>query len=202
MSFEIKTISGESRFLRPTDSCLESVVAGSTVESNFVDQSGCAYTGFFDGRNVIFSDGAADHIGQWIQGTPATIIRRTRLLPVGFTFTFMDHGHAPQRLHAVWEFGAPHRDAMEAWKLANFSISSADRYLNRNHPRSSIHLRTKGEFATGADSSHVIISSMQVDKRTTGEIHVGEFNPFTGFGIGFVLHQLEGCSSSKLRIGR
>jgi hypothetical protein len=197
MSFEILCIPGETRRLRPAEFRSETGRSGEGFD--FVDQDGCPYSGFFDGRNVIFSDGAADYAGNWRQGTTATVIRRTRLLPVGFTFIFMDHGHIPQRLHALWEFDGPQEAAVEAWKLAGFSVSSADRYFNRNHSRSSIHFRTKGARITGADSSHAIMTSGADGNRASGEIHVGEFNPFTGLGVGFVLHQMEGRSSFARR---
>ena len=157
----------------------------------FFDPRGQRYSGHFDGRRVIFSDGVVDYPGRWIQGTAATVLASGGLLRPGFRFTFMDHGLPPQRLHAVWIFEGILRDAIEGWKLAHFSISAADRFFNRNHPGSSIHLRTRGAFATGADSSHVVIPWMQAGGRTTGNIHVGEFNPLTGFGLGFVLHHLE-----------
>lgn len=192
MSFEIRTTSGESRHpLSATNSRL----TGDRPEcdENFVDESGCTYLGFFDGSNVIFRSGSTDYVGRWLQGTAATVIRHTQLLPDGFIFNFMDHGNFPQRLHAVWEFGGSLQKVLEAWKLAGFSVSNIDRHFNQNHSRSSTHLRTKGAFITGADSSHVVIPPTRAEaSSTSGEIHVGEFNPCTGFGIGFLLHRLEG----------
>ena len=167
------------------------------LQRDFVDEIGHAYSGFFDGKHVVFSDGSTDYTGEWLQGTVATVIRQSRRLPSQFTFTFMDHGNTPQRLHAVWEFEGALDSAVEGWKRAGFIVSNVDRYLNRNHPRSSIHLRTRGAFWTGADSSHVVIPGFQVEKFTTGEIHVGEFNPFTGLGIGLLLHLLEGKSLKR-----
>ncbi len=161
---------------------------------DFIDAGGHRYAGCFDGHNVIFSDGETDFIGRWRLGTPAVIVRRMRRLPSRFMFTFFDHGHAPQRLHALWEFAGSHSAAIEAWRQAGFSLSPFDRRLNRNHPRSSTHLRTKGASITGADSSHVVI--FPGDDCTKGDIHVGEFNPFTGFGVGFVFHWMEGRNSS------
>jgi hypothetical protein len=188
MSFEILTISGETRMLRHED--ITAQPALSNAHPDFVDACGHRYSGSFDGKNVTFNDGAVDWVGGWVQGTSATIIRNTKLLPDGFTFTFMDHGPGPQRLHAVWTFKGSVEEVIAGWRLAGFSLSRADRTWNRNHPAST-HLRTKGGSLTGADSSHAIIPVVQTEMYTTGEIHVGEFNPLTGFGIGFVLHQLE-----------
>jgi hypothetical protein len=80
--------------------------------------------------------------------------------------------------------------AIAAWKQAGFTVSIPDRAWNRNHP-ASVHLRSQGARLTGADSSHVTIAIDQTGDTTRGEIHVGEFNPLTGFGVGFVLHHLE-----------
>ncbi len=195
MSFEILSISGETRLLSALDFPGQPTRtdADQTFDQYFVDSQGQRYSAFFDGRNAIFNDGAADFIGRWLLGTSATAIQRTRRLPDGFTFTFMDHGPRPQRLHAVWRFPGSVEEAIASWKLAGFSVSSVDRLWNRNHP-SSIHLRTRGALATGADSSHVVMPVTQTENTATGEIHVGEFNPLTGLGIGFVLHHLEGCT--------
>src|SRR5487761_1199403 len=92
MAFEIDSVGGgESRLL-------------AACGPDFIDACGHRYAACFDGHDVIFSDGETDFIGRWLLGTPAVIIRRPRRLPAGFTFTFFDHGYAPQRLHALWEF--------------------------------------------------------------------------------------------------
>ena len=199
MSFEIQGCSdGNARRLQRLATACRVVVPDLLPEDNeeFLDPEGQSYAGCFDGRNVIFSGLAADYVGQWVQGTQATVIRSGRRLPRGFTFIFMDHGKPPQRLHAKWEFDGPLREAIQGWKQANFSVSRVDRQFNREHPEASIHLRTRGAWVTGADSSHVIIPSGQTGQRMTGDIHVGEFNPLTGFGIGFMLHQLE-CRKNR-----
>jgi hypothetical protein len=188
MSFEILSNSGASRLLSAVDSFVHSTSSG--TDESFVDDDGHHYSAFFDGSNVIFSDGSAEFIGRWRQGSAATVIRNTRRLPGGFHFTFMDHGPRPQRLHALWSFDGSVPQAIAAWKQAGFSVSIPDRAWNRNHP-ASVHLRNRGAFLTGADSSHATIPLAQAGGETTGEIHVGEFNPLTGFGIGFVLHHLE-----------
>jgi hypothetical protein len=164
---------------------------------NFADDSGRKYTGYFDGRQVVFHDGKNNFSGRWLQGSSATSVRGGGDLPGEFAFAFMDHGPAPQRFHALWEFAGFRDQAIERWCRAGFTLSAVDRYLNPNHPRSSIHLRTRGRSITGADSSHVVIFSDIPSDRVAGEIHVGEFNPFTGFGIGFVLHQLEGRADRR-----
>jgi hypothetical protein len=102
----------------------------------------------------------------------------------------MDHGPHPQRLHALWNFQGSVQQAIAAWKQAGFAVSIPDRSWNRNHP-ASVHLRNRGAALTGADSSHVTIPLIQEGDKTTGAIHVGDFNPLVGFGIGFVLHHLE-----------
>lgn len=155
-----------------------------------MDDDGRRYEAFFDGSHVIFNDGSADYIGRWLLGSAAIVIRNTQRLRGGFRFTFMDHGPRPQRLHALWRFDGSVPQAIAAWKLAGFSVSIPDRTWNHNHP-ASVHLRNRGAFLTGADSSHVTVPVAQAGSETTGEIHVGEFNPLTGFGIGFVLHRLE-----------
>ena len=202
MSFEILSISGEPRLLsavnfpaHPTPSDADQYA------QSFVDDQGHRYSAFFDGRNVIFNDGAADFIGRWLLGTSATVIQRTGRLPDVFTFTFMDHGPGPQRLHAVWTFPGSVEEAIAGWKLAGFSVSNVDRHWNRNH-LPSIHLRTRGAFGTGAESSHVLLPVAQTESHTTGHIHVGEFNPLTGFGIGFILHHLESCAWKPRSPGR
>jgi hypothetical protein len=177
MSFEIYSIDGETHRLRP-------------VDAQFVDARGRHYCGFFDGSHVVFGAGDASFIGHWIQGTDATEISGGGRLMPELHFTFMDHGPPPQRLHAVWNFNGAVDEAIAVWKSAGFSVSHTDRRWNRNHP-DAIHLRTCGTFVTGADSAHVIIPTTQSDSTTRGDIHVGEFNPLTGFGIGFALHQLE-----------
>jgi hypothetical protein len=188
MSFEIVSNSGQRLLLRPQD--LSVALTHSDVDANFLDNDGRRYSAWFDGSEVIFSDGSADSLGQWIQGSAATVIRQTRRLCRGFQFTFMDHGPRPQRLHALWSFHGAVPQAITAWKQAGFSVSLPDRAWNRNHP-ASVHLRTRGAWFTGADSSHVTIPLDQTGSETNGEIHVGEFNPLTGFGIGFVFHHLE-----------
>ncbi len=166
--------------------------------AEFIDTDGHRYAGCFDGRNVMFSDGEINFTGRWLSGTSAIQIRRTLHLCAGFAFTFFDHGHSPQRLHALWQFAGTCSQAIEGWKQAGFSVSIFDRWLNQNHPRSSIHLRTKGARVTGADSSHVVIFPGASGHSAMGQIHVGEFNPFTGWGVGFLLHQLEARSSERL----
>ena len=188
MSFEIVSNSGQRLLLRPLNSSAHSTT--SNVDADVIDDDGRCYSGFFDGSHVVFSDGPAEFIGRWVQGSAATVIRNTRQLPEGFQFTFMDHGPRPQRLHALWSFRGSVTQAIDGWKLAGFSISIPDRAWNRNHP-ASVHLRTRGKRLTGADSSHVTIPLAQTGNDTNGEIHVGEFNPLTGFGIGFLLHHLE-----------
>ena len=188
MSFEIVSNSGQRLRLRPQDPSVPST--RSNADANFLDDDGRCYSAGFDGSHVIFSDGPSDFIGRWRLGSAATGIRQTRRLPVGFQFTFMDHGPRPQRLHALWSFHGPAPAAITAWKQAGFSVSIPDRAWNRNHP-ASVHLRNRGARFTGADSSHVTIPLAQAGDETRGEIHVGEFNPLTGFGIGFVLHHLE-----------
>ncbi|HZC43909.1 MAG TPA: hypothetical protein VE195_07025 [Acidobacteriaceae bacterium] len=188
MSFEIVSNSGQRRLLEPQDSFIHSTQ--SSVAAIFLDQDGHRYSAFFDGSYVIFNEGSADFIGRWLQGSAATVIMQTRGLPEGFQFTFMDHGPRPQRLHALWSFQGPMQQAISAWKQAGFSVSVPDRAWNRNHPVSA-HLRNRGAALTGADSSHVTIPFTQTGRETRGEIHVGEFNPLTGLGLGFLLHQLE-----------
>jgi hypothetical protein len=188
MSFEIVSNSGRRLLLRPQDSSVASTQ--SDVDANFLDDEGHCYSGFFDGSHVIFNHGSREFIGRWLQGSAATTIFQTRRLCQGFQFTFMDHGPRPQRLHALWSFQGPVSQAITAWKQAGFSVSLPDRAWNRNHP-ASVHLRTRGAWFTGADSSHVTIPLDQTGSETNGEIHVGEFNPLTGFGIGFVFHHLE-----------
>jgi hypothetical protein len=186
MSFEIVSNSGQRCLLRPQDSFARST----TRDADFIDDSGLRYTAYFDGRHVIFNHGSRNFIGRWLQGSAATAIYQTRRLSQGFHFTFMDHGLRPQRLHALWSFHGSMSQAITGWKEAGFSVSIPDRAWNRKHP-TSVHLRTRGAWFTGADSSHVTIPLTQAGDETTGEIHVGEFNPLTGFGIGFVLHHLE-----------
>ncbi len=188
MSFEIASNSGQRRLLRPQDLPVHSTP--SYVDAVFLDDDGHRYSAFFDGTHMIFNDGSVDVIGRWLQGSDATVIRQTRRLCQGFQFTFFDHGPRPQRLHALWSFQGDLQQAITAWKQAGFSVSIPDRAWNRNHP-ASVHLRNRGTRFTGADSSHVTIPVGQDDSETRGEIHVGEFNPLTGFGIGFVLHHLE-----------
>ena len=192
MSFEILSNSGERRLLRCKDSLVRSTPSNADADliADFIDDDGGSYSAFFDGNRVIFNDGSADFVGRWLQGSAATVVHKTRRLREGFRFTFMDHGPRPQRLHALWNFVGPVQEAIAAWKLAGFSVSIPDRAWNRNHP-ASVHLRTPGAFVTGTDSSHVTIPVAQTGSDTTGEIHVGEFNPLTGFGIGFLLHHLE-----------
>lgn len=177
MSFEIDSIDGEARRLRAADEW-------------FVDERGNLYAAYFDGSDVVFRTGDVNFTGRWIQGSKATEVSGGGLLAPAFRFTFMDHGPRPQRLHAVWSFDGPLEQAISGWRAAGFSLSHADRQWNRNHP-AAVHLRTRGKFATGADSSHVIIPIAQSGELTTGDIHVGEFNPLTGFGLGFALHHLE-----------
>jgi hypothetical protein len=186
MSFEIASNSGQRLLLRPQDSFDRSTKR----DPDFIDDDGRRYAAYFDGRHVIFSDGTMDFIGLWLQGSGATVIRQTRRLREGFQFTFMDHGPRPQRLPALWSFHGAVPQAITAWKQAGFSVSIPDRAWNRNHP-ASVHLRSRGARITGADSSHVTIPLDQTGSETNGEIHVGEFNPLTGFGIGFVFHHLE-----------
>lgn len=188
MSFEILSNSGERRLLSAAESLAYLTPLG--TNEFFADDDGHRYSAFFDSGNVVFNNGSADFIGRWLQGSAATVIRNTRRLPGGFHFTFMDHGPHPQRLHAVWRFDGSVPQAIAAWKMAGFSVSITDRTWNRNHP-ASIHLRNRGALLTGADSAHVTVPVAQSGSETTGEIHVGEFNPLTGFGIGFVLHHLE-----------
>jgi hypothetical protein len=188
MSFEIVSNSGQRRLLRPQHSLVRSTP--SNADAAFIDDEGHRYSAFFDGSHVLFSDSSVDFIGRWLQGSAATVICQTQRLCEGFQFTFMDHGPRPQRLHALWSFQGPVQQAITGWKQAGFSVSIPDRAWNRNHP-ASVHLRTGGAFCTGADSSHVTIPLVQTGGETIGEIHVGEFNPFTGFGIGFLLHHLE-----------
>ena len=188
MSFEIVSISGQRLLLRPQDSSVQSTPLN--THAIFLDDNGRPYSASFDGSHVIFNDGSANFVGRWILGSAATVIRQTRRMQQGFQFTFMDHGPRPQRLHALWSFEGPLSQAITAWKQAGFSVSIPDRAWNRNHP-TSVHLRNRGAAFTGADSSHVTIAIDQTGDTTKGEIHVGEFNPLTGFGIGFVLHHLE-----------
>jgi hypothetical protein len=188
MAFEIVPNSGQRMPLRLQDLSVQST--RSNVDAVFLDHNGHPYSASFDGSHVIFNDGAADLVGRWMLGSAATVVRQTRQLCQGFQFTFMDHGPRPQRLHALWNFQGPVPQAIAAWKQAGFSVSIPDRAWNRNHP-ASVHLRNRGSALTGADSSHVTIPLAQTGSETRGEIHVGEFNPLTGFGIGFVLHHLE-----------
>ena len=194
MSFEILSNAGEPRLLRAMDSIADTVLLGD--HSDFVDCDGHRYVAFFDGSNVIFNDGSGDRVGRWLLGSVATVIQKTRRLPGGFCFTFMDHGCGPQRLHALWTLHGSVQEAIASWKMAGFSVSIPDRTWNRNHP-ASIHLRTRGARCTGADSSHVTIPAIQTGSNTTGTIHVGEFNPLTGFGVGFLLHHLEGWMGNR-----
>jgi hypothetical protein len=182
MSFEI-SIHQETRQLH-------------SVDDVFVDDTDCRYSGFFDGGHVVFRSGDVEFVGRWIQGTKAVSVSGGGRLSAEFELTFMDHGPRPQRLHAVWKFAGPLEQAIAGWERAGFTISRADRRWNRNHP-AAIHLRTRGNFASGADSSHVIIPTAQSGTTTRGDVHVGEFNPLTGFGLGFALHQLEPWISKR-----
>jgi hypothetical protein len=180
MSFEKSSIDGEMRLLQ-------------SAKAEF-DRAGRRYSGFFDGSHVIFRADASKFTGRWIQGSDRTEIPGGGRLASAFAFTFMDHGPRPQRLHAIWNFDGPVDQAIAGWEAAGFSVSRKDQRWNRNHP-SAIHLRTRGEFATGADSSHVVLPLGQSGTMTHGDIHVGEFNPLTGFGVGFALHQMESWMS-------
>lgn len=188
MSFEIPLKSGGARLLRAAGP--SSAGMDCNRRELFVDSDGCRYSAAFDGKNVIFNNGTAEFKGRWLQGTSATIIESSRYLAEGFTFNFVDHGPTPQRLHAVWTFQGSVEEAVAGWKQANFSVSNVDRRVNRNHP-ASLHLRTRGAMGTGTDSSHVTIPLLQAERCISGEIHIGEFNPLTGFGLGFLLHHLE-----------
>jgi hypothetical protein len=188
MSFEILSNSGQPLSLRPE--AISGHLTAANECANFLDTNHRRYSAFFDGRQVIFNDGSMDFIGRWQQGSAATVLSQTRRLCDGFQFTFMDHGPPRQRLHALWNFQGSVQQAIAAWKHAGFSVSISDRTWNRNHPES-VHLRNRGAALTGADSSHVTIPLVQEGDTTTGAIHVGEFNPLVGFGIGFVLHHLE-----------
>lgn len=190
MSFEILSIAGETLALTAVNLLNPPTFPGEFSLKPFIDPHGRCYSATFNGSQVIFNDGAHDSIGQWLLGSSATVIRNSKGPLQGFTFTFMDHGPRPQTLHAIWSFPGSVEQAIAAWESAGFSLSPIDRWINRNHPRAS-HLRTKGAFGTGAGSSHVVVPLGQPPHHTTGDIHVGEFNPLTGCGIGFVLHQFE-----------
>ena len=188
MAFEIVSNSGQRLLLRPQDASVQSTPLN--TQTIFLDDNDRPYSASFDGSHVTFNDGSADFIGRWILGSSATVIQQTRRLQQGFQFTFMDHGPRPQRLHALWSFEGPLLQAIAAWKQAGFSVSIPDRAWNRNHP-ASVHLRNRGRRLTGADSTHITIPLAQTGTEARGEIHVGEFNPLTGFGIGLVFHHLE-----------
>ncbi len=192
MSFEFEEAYGFVRRVHPRSVVVDS--SQSSIKQNgrdFIDLSGIHYSGAFDGKNIVFRCGDTEYIARWMQGTAATAVRGNELILPGFIFIFMDHGRPPQRLHAQWTFNGPVVQAIRLWQLAGFSISYADRYINRNHVLASVHLRTKGSFATGADSSHAIVYCNAAGATSSGEIHVGEFNPMTGFGVGFLLHLTE-----------
>ena len=190
MAFEILSIHGETLPLTAAPLLNSLTFPGESALQPFADPDGHRYSATFNGSHVTFSDGAQDFIGEWSLGSSATVIKNSEGPLQGFIFTFMDHGPRPQTLHAVWSFPDSLEHAIAAWESAGFSLSPIDRYINRNHPRA-MHLRTKGAFATGAGSSHVVIPLRQPPHQTSGDIHVGEFNPLTGCGIGFVLHQCE-----------
>jgi len=185
MSFEIFSNSGEPRLLSVMQSTTDAMLSGGG--GDFVDSHGRRYSVYFDGINVIFNDGSADRIGYWLQGSAATVIQRTRLLPDAFRFTWVSPAAAACVVELGWLGSGSHR-RLEAGRF--FCV----------HPRSRLEPQSsgidppadQGEDCTGADSSHVTIPVAQTGSNTTGEIHVGEFNPLTGFGVGFVLHHLEG----------
>lgn len=179
MSFSIPTATGGSEVL---------AAAGA---DQFADAAGRLYNAAFDGSRVIFSCDQENFPGQWVLGTPPVSISRTRVLLPGFTLTFYDHGPAPQRLHALWHFQGTLDVAVAAWRQAGYMPSQWESRFSRNHP-AAIHLRTRGARWTGADSAHVTIPLEQPSmSETCGQIHVGEFNPWIGWGIGLLLHCFE-----------
>lgn len=185
MAFSITTATGEERLL---SACTDN----SADESNgFQDAAGRRYNAFFNGEDVIFAAGGERFRGRWRLGTESCRIQRTERLPAGFNFLFFDHGPSPQRLHALWSFAGTVDQALTAWQQAGFNLSRADGFWNRRHEAASLHLRTRGHRWTGADSAHVVLPQQQLASQTTGNLHVGEFNPLIGWGIGFFLHQLE-----------
>ena len=188
MSFEILRSTGGCGVWIPVTPAPVSTVHPS---SNFCDADGRWYQATFDGDCVVFRDATEEYDSRWIQGTAAVTMASGRGLPGGFIFTFMDHGKSPQRLHALWRFDGSLQETVECWLRAGFYRYRMDWHFNRRHPDASIHLRTRGNWLTGGNSAHVIISGAQTGNHTVGNIHVGEFNPFTGFGIGFILHQME-----------
>jgi hypothetical protein len=183
MSFSILNANG--------DRCLLAAATTDVLPEMFHVPEGQTYSAVFDGQHVVFCRDAEEIVGEWVQGTSATLISRTRKLSSGFAFTFYDHGPAPQRLHALWSFHGPLEEAVAGWRQADFALSRWEGRFNRNHP-AAIHLRTRGSFWTGADSAHVTVPLGQKrPEETSGQIHVGEFNPWTGWGLGFLLHHLE-----------
>jgi len=162
------------------------------------DQHGNRYTGTFDGRQVVFrgADGLECN-GAWILGSvEVTGIVGGEGLGEGFRFTFLDHGKGNQRLNARFSFAGSSEDAIATMLRAGYRVSRWDNRFNRQHQApaggSLVHLRSRGHWLAGADSGHAILTVFPGDEHSvSGEVHVGEHNPTTGMGVGFLLHQAE-----------
>jgi hypothetical protein len=174
------------------------LVEGGDDLSILTDQHGETYTAVFDGSNVVLTTASGhDRIARWLPGSMkiADVPGGGALSP-RFTFTFYDHGGGNQRLHATWTFAGTTEEAIAAFERAGYATSALDHKHNRKHSaagRTLIHMRSRGSMLTGADSGHAILYlDLQGDPpRTCGEVHVGEHNPTTGLGLGFLLHRWE-----------
>jgi RHS repeat-associated protein len=190
------TCQGGHTYYQDKNGDYKETVVASDKNGSLTDQSGNKYSGTFDGKNVTFAgaDGSTSN-GSWIQGSSETKgITGGGDLSSKFNFTFSDHGGGNQRLNASWKFSGSNEDAVSALEKAGYAVSSLDNRFNNEHQPpaggSLIHMRTSGDFLTGADSGHAIIDIYpKVSVPASGELHVGEHNPTTP--LGFILHQTE-----------
>ncbi|SEG18650.1 hypothetical protein SAMN05421819_2108 [Bryocella elongata] len=174
------------------------IFVSNDADGHLVDQSGRRYAGTFDGRQVVFR--SADGLpceGAWVLGSgEVTGISGGGDLSERFHFTFLDHGRGNQRLNARFRFEGKTEEAIAAFLGAGYCVSRWDNRFNKQHQAPAggflVHLRSRGHWLTGADSGHAILTMFPGERSSvSGEVHVGEHNPTTGMGIGFLLHLAE-----------
>jgi hypothetical protein len=135
--------------------------------------------------------GQSSSTGVFVNGTPQTTFEDAGFANggalSGFNFTLTNSKlEANQTEAGYFSFGGTPAQAGAALQAAGFN--------QRSGTEGGIEYRSSGSGLTGANSGHFILNpNVIIDPGVSlpvagGDVHFGEHNPYSGFGIGLALH--------------
>ena len=176
---------------KTSDGKFTATLIGNDAKGNLVDKTTGtgAYTASVNGSGVQFSNdgGKTSSTGVFDNGTPQTTFQDAGWANGGalsdFNFTLTNSKlEANQTEAGSFSFSGTPEQAGAALQRAGFAPHWGTEGGNE--------YRSPGSFWTGADSGHFIVNP-NATLPAVGNMHFGEHNPYSGSGLGAILHCVE-----------